>query len=65
MQAPASGLCLAYFPSFYYDPSTETCKTFIYGGCQGNENRFLTEAQCLAECGGYKPGKFCILIVCL
>ncbi|XP_053148169.1 low-density lipoprotein receptor-related protein 11 isoform X2 [Hemicordylus capensis] len=27
-----------------------TCQHFIYGGCKGNENNFLQESDCLAEC---------------
>ncbi|XP_035209574.1 BPTI/Kunitz domain-containing protein-like [Stegodyphus dumicola] len=51
-QPPESGLCLAYFLSYYYNPSTRTCETFVYGGCQGNANRFTTFEQCMATCNG-------------
>lgn len=53
-QPPASGMCLAYFPSYYYNPSTKTCESFIYGGCQGNSNRFFSFDDCMAKCGDYK-----------
>jgi len=49
-----SGLCLAYFPSFYYNTATGTCETFIYGGCQGNANRFTTLHECMEKCGDFK-----------
>ncbi|KAL3196088.1 hypothetical protein MRX96_015632 [Rhipicephalus microplus] len=45
------GLCYAYFPSYYYDSSSGTCQDFIYGGCQGNENRFSSREECLRTCG--------------
>ena len=27
------------------------CKLFVYGGCKGNGNNFLSEIQCLQRCG--------------
>ena len=35
-------MCNAFFTNFYYDTVTKSCKTFIYGGCGGNLNRFET-----------------------
>ncbi|CAL1571279.1 unnamed protein product [Knipowitschia caucasica] len=49
--APESGPCRASFPKFYYDPETQSCKSFIYGGCKGNENKYETEEECEARCG--------------
>uniref|UniRef100_G3MLK2 BPTI/Kunitz inhibitor domain-containing protein n=1 Tax=Amblyomma maculatum TaxID=34609 RepID=G3MLK2_AMBMU len=48
---PSPGFCLAYFPSFYYDSSSGTCREFVYGGCQGNQNRFVSNEECLRVCG--------------
>ncbi|KAL1419903.1 hypothetical protein MTO96_004654 [Rhipicephalus appendiculatus] len=31
--------------------SSGTCRNFIYGGCQGNENRFSSREECLQTCG--------------
>ncbi|XP_076360449.1 actinia tenebrosa protease inhibitors-like [Tachypleus tridentatus] len=49
---PETGLCHGYFPSFFYDPVSKTCESFIYGGCGGNENRFLSKEKCLESCEG-------------
>ncbi|KAJ9586370.1 hypothetical protein L9F63_019992 [Diploptera punctata] len=46
------GLCDAYIPSYYYNAETHKCEQFIYGGCGGNGDRFMTEEACLAFCGG-------------
>ncbi len=50
-------MCLAYFEKYYFDPETETCKKFIYGGCGGNLNKFDSVKDCLAHClpKPYKP----------
>nr|ABI52687.1 Kunitz domain [Argas monolakensis] len=48
------GPCRAAVPKFYYDSSTGRCKMFIYGGCQGNANRFNTQKDCMQVCSGEK-----------
>jgi hypothetical protein len=47
---PASGDCQAAYLRYYYDPCTAQCLTFIYGGCAGNANNFLTLEECEAAC---------------
>ena len=47
-----SGPCRAAFNLFYFDPSTSSCQSFIYGGCQGNSNRYGTLDECMARCTG-------------
>ncbi|XP_029964150.1 kunitz-type protease inhibitor 2 [Salarias fasciatus] len=47
---PDPGPCRAAFPMYYYDGASATCQSFLYGGCQGNANRFGTEEECLSRC---------------
>ena len=42
---PDAGICEAYFPKFYYDTDSKTCKEFIWGGCNGTIP-FETLEQC-------------------
>lgn len=44
------GQCLAYIPRYFYNSVTEQCETFIYGGCGGNENNYMTLTACQAAC---------------
>jgi hypothetical protein len=46
------GPCDAAIPAFGFSKADGNCQPFIYGGCQGNENRFSTLAECEATCGG-------------
>ncbi|XP_050296032.1 PI-stichotoxin-Hcr2f-like [Anthonomus grandis grandis] len=47
---PETGPCRMYLERYYYDPSTRTCKMFIYGGCRGNKNNFETLRACYRIC---------------
>mmetsp|Transcript_2965 Transcript_2965/g.4330 ORF Transcript_2965/g.4330 Transcript_2965/m.4330 type:complete len:170 (-) Transcript_2965:1368-1877(-) len=49
--APERGSCVDIEAKWYWDPESGTCRTFIYGGCSGNENRFDTKADCMTTCG--------------
>jgi len=44
------GPCRNYIPKYYFDLASGQCKAFIYGGCQGNGNNFLTLKDCEAAC---------------
>ncbi|XP_030070098.1 kunitz-type protease inhibitor 1 [Microcaecilia unicolor] len=50
---PDTGSCRASFPRWYYDPGSQNCYRFTYGGCPGNENNFLTKDACLTVCDGF------------
>nr|XP_039257592.1 papilin-like isoform X6 [Styela clava] len=47
-----TGPCRASIYRFFYDPTTERCSTFTYGGCLGNKNNFHTPEACRKTCGG-------------
>ena len=45
------GFCTGNHERWFYDPESDSCRTFNYGGCFGNSNRFLTRADCEESCG--------------
>jgi len=53
--APEPGSCEAYFPVWYHDASTGVCRPFVYGGCNGNANRYSSLAECQTSCYGRSP----------
>jgi hypothetical protein len=48
---PDTGICRAYLKRWAFVKSDGKCKEFVYGGCNGNSNRFMTEEECLKVCG--------------
>ena len=45
-----TGRCKASFEYWFYDPQSDSCKIFIYGGCGGNDNRWPTKDGCMNAC---------------
>ncbi|MCG6940131.1 MAG: BPTI/Kunitz domain-containing protein [Thiohalocapsa sp.] len=53
LQKPDPGPCRAAKPGYFYDYKSDSCRRFIWGGCQGNVP-FETLEQCLKMCKGGK-----------
>ncbi|XP_067241669.1 collagen alpha-6(VI) chain-like isoform X3 [Chanodichthys erythropterus] len=51
LERDSGRVCASYVSRWYYSQQTKKCMQFWYGGCDGNENRFLTEEECFRECG--------------
>ncbi|XP_040045361.2 tissue factor pathway inhibitor 2 [Gasterosteus aculeatus] len=50
------GRCSASFPRYYYNTATKACEEFIYSGCGGSSNNFVSKQICMDVCvkGGKK-----------
>ena len=44
------GVCMGYFPRWYFDSKLNKCKKFIFGGCRGNGNKFESIKECETTC---------------
>ncbi|CAL8387589.1 tissue factor pathway inhibitor a isoform X1 [Gadus morhua] len=44
------GPCHATKRRFAYNPLTQKCSIFPYGGCEGNKNNFVYKRQCMKIC---------------
>ncbi|XP_017333399.1 collagen alpha-6(VI) chain isoform X2 [Ictalurus punctatus] len=45
-----TGPCRNYVIKWFYDQELNKCSRFVYGGCDGNLNRFDTQYECEAHC---------------
>jgi hypothetical protein len=44
------GPCSASIPNYHYNTKTGQCEKFMYGGCGGNDNRFMSMDDCIQSC---------------
>ena len=56
------GLCMGYFPRWFYNTKKGKCESFIYGGCNANANNFDTKEECEETCLGENKIKLNFLI---
>uniref|UniRef100_A0A672LE86 BPTI/Kunitz inhibitor domain-containing protein n=1 Tax=Sinocyclocheilus grahami TaxID=75366 RepID=A0A672LE86_SINGR len=49
LEKDSGGACGSYLSRWYYSQQTKKCMHFWYGGCGGNENRFLTEDEYVCQ----------------
>lgn len=60
-ESPADpGNCLGYFPRWFFNVKTGYCDLFIYGGCGGNGNNYLTQKKCELSCPSRCPVFFTV-----
>lgn len=45
-----SGPCKAIHSRYHFNIETRQCEMFDYGGCEGNDNNFLTLEECQEKC---------------
>jgi len=50
--SPDPGPCEALMPSWFFNSTAGVCAVFMYGGCDGNNNRFISYDDCQASCHG-------------
>jgi hypothetical protein len=47
------GQCSNYLVRYYYNTYSRECVDFVYTGCNGNMNNFLTYDECKNKCGEF------------
>ena len=52
--AMSEGSCSNHTDRWYFDHEANECKTFVFKGCNGNENNFETRDKCESQCNGKK-----------
>ncbi|XP_020034198.2 kunitz-type protease inhibitor 2 isoform X1 [Castor canadensis] len=64
-----TGPCRAAFPRWYFNAEKNSCDRFIYGGCRGNKNSYLSQEMCMQHCSGKQmypalsPGTKAVVLV--
>ncbi|XP_006189298.1 tissue factor pathway inhibitor isoform X1 [Camelus ferus] len=51
------GPCKAMMKRFFFNIHTQQCEEFVYGGCEGNQNRFESLEECKEKCTRDYPKK--------
>uniref|UniRef100_A0A8C3W8Q3 Tissue factor pathway inhibitor n=1 Tax=Catagonus wagneri TaxID=51154 RepID=A0A8C3W8Q3_9CETA len=51
------GPCKAMMKRFFFNMNTQQCEEFMYGGCEGNQNRFESLEECKEKCTRDYPKK--------
>ncbi|XP_058715913.1 BPTI/Kunitz domain-containing protein-like isoform X2 [Poecile atricapillus] len=46
-----TGRCRASIPRWFFNASSGSCESFVFGGCGGNGNNFGSERECRERCG--------------
>ena len=49
-QPAEPGNCGGRFKRYFYDGAENHCSEFLYTGCGGNENNFVSRAACVTSC---------------
>ena len=49
-QPKVVGICKASLRRFFFNAETNSCESFLFGGCQANKNNFLSKSDCEAKC---------------
>ena len=49
-QRPEAGPCRGQITRFFFDPASDSCQEFLYGGCAGNRNNFISLDDCSSVC---------------
>ncbi|XP_058474410.1 tissue factor pathway inhibitor 2 [Solea solea] len=44
------GSCSASIPRYYYNKATKKCEEFVYSGCGGSSNNFVSRQSCANTC---------------